>query len=82
MPGASCYFLLGLTHQVIVAMLAAAATVAAILLLIASGGPQLAHGFSFYAILGYCLLFIGCVLALRALELVFRRSWSPRGSDW
>lgn len=70
-------FLLGLTHQVIVAMLAAAATVAAILLLTAPGGPQLAYGISFYAILGYCLLFVGCVLALRALVLVFRRSWSP-----
>jgi ubiquinone biosynthesis protein len=70
-------FLLGLTHQVIVAILAAAATVAAIVLLTASGGPQLAYGISFYQILGYSLLFIGCVLALRALVLVFRRSWSP-----
>jgi ubiquinone biosynthesis protein len=70
-------FLLGLTQQVIVAVLAAASTVAAILLVTAPGGPQLSYGISFYAILGYCLLFIGCVLALRALVLVFRRSWSP-----
>jgi hypothetical protein len=34
-------------------------------------------GIGFYQILGYSLLFIGCVLALRALVLVFRRSWSP-----
>jgi ubiquinone biosynthesis protein len=70
-------FLLGLTQQVIVALLASAATVAAIILLTAPGGPQLAPGISWYAILGYCLLFVGCVLALRALVLVFRRSWSP-----
>jgi hypothetical protein len=41
------------------------------------GGPQLAYGIGFYQILGYSLLFICCVLALRALVLVFRRSWSP-----
>ena len=41
------------------------------------GDPQLAYGIGFYQILGYSLLFIGCVLALRALVLVFRRSWSP-----
>jgi ubiquinone biosynthesis protein len=70
-------FLLGLTQQVIVALLASAATVAAIILLTAPGGPQLAPGISWYAILGYCLLFVGCVLALRALVLVFRRSWWP-----
>src|SRR5215204_5849096 len=40
-------------------------------------GPQLPYCISFYQILGYSLLFIGCVLALRALVLVFRRSWSP-----
>jgi ubiquinone biosynthesis protein len=70
-------FLLSLTHQVIVAVLAAAATVAAIVLLTATGGPRLAPGISWYSILGYCLLFVGCVLALRALVLVFRRPWAP-----
>jgi len=70
-------FLLNLTHQVIVAVLAAAATVAAIVLLTATGGPRLAPGISWYSILGYCLLFVGCVLALRALVLVFRRPWAP-----
>jgi ubiquinone biosynthesis protein len=69
-------FLLSLTHQLIVAMLAAAATIAAILLLTAPGGPQLTANISFYAIVGYSLLFVGCVLALRALVLVFRRAWS------
>jgi ubiquinone biosynthesis protein len=70
-------FLLGLTDQVIVAMLAAAATIAAILLITAPSGPLLAPNIGLYSILGYCLLFIGCVLALRALVLIFRRSWSP-----
>ena len=70
-------FLLSLTHQLIVAVLAAAATIGAILLLTASGGPRLTPALGLYALLGYSLLFIGCVLALRALVLVFRRSWSP-----
>jgi ubiquinone biosynthesis protein len=70
-------FLLGLTDQVIVAVLAAAATIAAILLITAPSGPLLASGIGLYPILGYGLLFIGCVLALRALVLIFRRSWLP-----
>ncbi len=70
-------FLLSLTHQLIVAVLAAAATIGAILLLTAPGGPRLTPALGLYALLGYGLLFIGCVLALRALVLVFRRSWSP-----
>lgn len=69
-------FLLSLTQQMIVAVLASAATVAAIVLLTATGGPQLSPAIGLYTILGYCLLFVGCVLALRALILVFRRSWS------
>ena len=32
---------------------------------------------SLYSVIGYCLLFVGCVLALRLLVLIFRRSWSP-----
>jgi ubiquinone biosynthesis protein len=70
-------FLLGLADQVIVSVLAAAATIAAILLITAPTGPLLAPNIGLYPILGYCLLFVGCVLALRALVLIFRRSWSP-----
>jgi ubiquinone biosynthesis protein len=70
-------FLLGLTDQIIVAMLAAAATIAAILLIIAPSSPMLAPNIGLYPIIGYCLLFVGSVLALRALVLIFRRSWSP-----
>ncbi len=60
----------------IIAVLASAATISAIILLTATGGPQLSPTIGLYAIFGYCLLFVGCVLALRALILVFRRSWS------
>jgi hypothetical protein len=38
---------------------------------------ELVPGISLYPLLGYCLLFVGCVLALRSLVPVFRRSWSP-----
>ena len=69
-------FLLNLTQQMIIAVLASAATISAIILLTATGGPQLSPTIGLYAIFGYCLLFVGCVLALRALILIFRRSWS------
>jgi ubiquinone biosynthesis protein len=67
-------FLVGLTHQVVVALLASAVTVAAILLLGAQGGPQLMPSVALYQLLGYGFLFIGCVLGLRAIILVFRRT--------
>ena len=38
---------------------------------------ELGAGIGLYPVLGFCLLFVGCVLALRSLVLVFRRSWSP-----
>lgn len=70
-------FIMGTVHQLVIAVLASAATVAAILLLVAPGSPELAAGVNVYTVLGCCLLFVGCVLALRSLVLVFRRSWSP-----
>jgi len=69
-------FLLGVTQQIVVAILAAAATLAAVLLLVAPGSPMLAPTIGLYPIMGFCLLFIGFVLALRALVLSFRREWS------
>ncbi|HEU4547183.1 MAG TPA: AarF/UbiB family protein [Microlunatus sp.] len=69
-------FLLGVTQQIVVAILAAAATLAAVLLLVATGSPMLAPTIGLYPIMGFCLLFIGFVLALRALVLSFRREWS------
>jgi ubiquinone biosynthesis protein len=69
-------FVIGLAHQLIIAVLASAATVGAIVLLVAPGGPLLATDSSIrlYPVLGWALLFIGCLLALRALVMVFRRS--------
>ncbi|HEY5979169.1 MAG TPA: AarF/ABC1/UbiB kinase family protein, partial [Microlunatus sp.] len=69
-------FLLAVTQQIVVAILAAAATVAAVMLLVAPGSPLLAPSIGLYPIMGFCLLFIGFVLALRALVLSFRREWS------
>ena len=70
-------FVLGTVHQVVIAVLASAATLAAIVLIVAPGSPELGAGIALYPTLGFCLLFVGCVLALRSLVLVFRRSWSP-----
>lgn len=69
-------FLIGVTQQIVVAILAAAATLAAVLLLVAPGSPLLAPTIGLYPLMGFCLLFIGFVLALRALVLSFRREWS------
>ncbi|HLT17611.1 MAG TPA: AarF/UbiB family protein, partial [Acidimicrobiales bacterium] len=67
-------FLLGLAHQVIVAVLASAATLAAIIMITATGGPNLpASNIQVFPLIGACLLFVGFVLALRALVLIFRR---------
>ncbi len=68
------HFLSGLTHQLVVALLASAATVAAIVLLTAQNGPMFTPSIGFYQLLGFSLLFVGSVLALRALVLVFRHA--------
>ncbi len=70
-------FLLGLTHQLVVALLASAITVAAIVLLTAQGGPMLTATIGFYDLLGFIFLFVGSVLGLRALILVFGHKWTP-----
>ncbi len=69
-------FLVSVTQQIVVAILAAAATLAAVMLLVAPGSPLLAPTIGLYPLMGFCLLFIGFVLALRALVLSFRREWS------
>ena len=69
-------FLLGLTHQLVVAILASSATLAAVALIIAPGGPMLTPTVGFYDLLGFGLLFVASMLSLRTLVLVFRRSWS------
>ena len=71
------HFLSSLTHQLVVALLASAATVGAIVLLTAQNGPMFTPSIGFYQLLGFGLLFVGSVLALRALVLVFRHArWS------
>ncbi len=69
-------FLVALTHQLVIALLASATTVASIILLTAQGGPMLSPSIGFYQLLGFGLLFVGSVLGLRALVLVFRRPWA------
>ena len=46
------------------------------MLLVAPGSPLLAPTIGLYPLMGFCLLFVGFVLALRALVLSFRREWS------
>ena len=70
------HFLLGLTHQLVVAVLASSATLAAVALIIAPGGPMLTPSVGFYDLVGFGLLFVASMLSLRTLVLVFRRSWS------
>lgn len=67
-------FILGVAHQVIVAVLASAATLAAIIMITATGGPTLTGTtIQVFPLIGACLLFVGFVLALRSLVLIFRR---------
>jgi ubiquinone biosynthesis protein len=62
----------GLLHQVLVTFLAAAAGIMAVLLLGLHGGPVLTPRVSLYQFLGYCLLAVAAILALRVLVQVFR----------
>ncbi len=56
------------------AILAAAATLGATILLTSDTGPWLTPSVRLYAFFGYALLFVGFVLALRALVLVFKKN--------
>jgi ubiquinone biosynthesis protein len=67
-------FLTGIAQQLMITILAAAATVGAIMLLTSDTGPMLTPTVRLYAFLGYALLFIGFVLGLRVLVLVFFRA--------
>ncbi|GAA3067802.1 ABC1 kinase family protein [Streptosporangium carneum] len=66
-------FLTGLVHQVVVAILAATATLGAIVLLASDIGPMVTPSLRLFALIGFALLLVGFVLALRSLALVFRR---------
>ncbi|HEY0807923.1 MAG TPA: AarF/UbiB family protein, partial [Pseudonocardiaceae bacterium] len=67
-------FLTGIAQQLMITILAAAATIGAIMLLTSDTGPMLTPTVRLYAFLGYALLFIGFVLGLRVLVLVFFRA--------
>lgn len=63
----------GLLHQALLTVLGAAAGVMAVLLLAAGGGPAVTAGVDLFPLLGYALLVVAFVLALRVLVVVFRR---------
>ena len=62
----------GLLHQVLLTILAATAGIMAVLLLGAGGGPRVTATVSLYQLLGYNLLVVCAILALRVLVLIFR----------
>ena len=62
----------GLLHQVLITVLAATSGIMAVLLLGLKGGPTLTAKVSLFEFLGYCLLVIASILALRVLVSVFR----------
>lgn len=70
-------FITGIIQQIVVAIIAGSATLGAIVLLTSDSGPMMTETVRLYAFFGYCLLFVGFVLALRSLVLVFRKAESP-----
>jgi ubiquinone biosynthesis protein len=62
----------GLTHQFLLAFLATASGIIAALLLGAPGGLEVAPSISLYQMIGYTLLIIAAILALRVLFTIFR----------
>jgi ubiquinone biosynthesis protein len=64
--------LTGMLHQVLLTILAATAGIMAVLLLGTAGGPAVTATVSLYQLLGYNLLVVCAILALRVLVLIFR----------
>ena len=62
----------GLVYLVLTTFLAAASGIMAVLMLGLRGGPTITSRVSLFQFLGYCLLVISAILALRVLALVFR----------
>ena len=62
----------GLLHQVLLTVLAATAGIMAVLLLGTAGGPRVTATVGLYQLLGYNLLVVCAILALRVLVLIFR----------
>jgi len=62
----------GLTHQFLLAFLGAASAIVAAILLGTSGGPEITPTLSLLQLIGYNLLIVGGILALRVLYVIFR----------
>jgi ubiquinone biosynthesis protein len=67
----------GLLHQVLLTILAATAGIMAVLLLGTAGGPRVTAAVGLYQLLGYNLLVVCAILALRVLVLIFRTGDPP-----
>ena len=65
-------YLTGLVHRALLAFLGAATGIIAVLMIGLHGGPALSKTVSLYSFLGYCLLVIAAILAMRVLVQVFR----------
>jgi ubiquinone biosynthesis protein len=65
-------YLTGLVHRILLAFLAAASGIIAVLMIALHGGPAVTSQVSLYSFLGYCLLVIAAILAVRVLVQVFR----------
>lgn len=72
-------FVTDLVHQVVVALLAATGVLGAIILIASDTGPMMTPNVRLHAFFGYALLFVGFVLGLRALVLVFQGRRGLRG---
>jgi ubiquinone biosynthesis protein len=62
----------GLTHQFLLAFLGATSAIAAAILLGTAGGPEITPTLSLLQLIGYNLLIVGGILALRVLYVIFR----------
>jgi ubiquinone biosynthesis protein len=62
----------GLTHQFLLTILGAASGIVAALLLSTLGGPKITPTVSLYQVIGYNLLIVASILALRVLFTIFR----------
>jgi len=62
----------GLTNQFLLTLLAAASGLIAALLLGIPGGPKVSATVSLYQVIGYNLLIVAAILALRVLFTIFR----------
>ena len=65
-------YVTGLVHRILLAFLAATSGIMAVLMLGLHNGPHMTSSITLYQFLGYCLLVIAAVLALRVLAAVLR----------